>query len=140
MKSAATIDPPRAAELLLLVAEFLSSELAPAQSNSKLRYRTLVAANLLRIASREWEGLDALQEDRDGNAVSPQLIEAVESLRLFADELSAGRRSLTEPETFALVYQHVENKLRIAAPEMLSNLVQKVSSTPNVAVGETNAT
>jgi hypothetical protein len=129
MATSATIDPPTAAELLLLVAEFLTSEIAPAQSDSKLRYRTLVAANLLRIARREWDGLIDLQLDRDGNAVSPELIAAAGSLRMLADDLSAGRRNLTEPETFALVYQHVENKIRIGVPEMLLTPTTKGAST-----------
>jgi hypothetical protein len=116
----ATIDPPPAAELLLLVAEFLAQELAPVQSDPKLRYRTLVAANLLRIARRELDSLGELEVDRDGNAVSPDLVAQAGSLRMIAEDLANGRRSLTDPDTFALVSQHVENKLKIAVPELLS--------------------
>jgi Domain of unknown function (DUF6285) len=116
----ATIDPPPALELLALVAEFLALELAPAQSDSKLRYRTLVAANLLRIARRELESLGALEVDRDGSAVPPDMIAKAGSLRTLFDELAGGRRSLTDPDTFALVAQYVESKLEVAAPEALS--------------------
>jgi hypothetical protein len=116
----ATLDPPAALEILPLVAEFLLRELAPAQADAKLRYRTLVAANLLRIAGRELGTLAEFEVDADGRAVPPGLIDAAGSLRAFTDDLSTGRRRLTDPETFALAIQYVEGKLRIADPEALS--------------------
>jgi Domain of unknown function (DUF6285) len=116
----AAFDPPGALAILSLVAEFLLRELAPVQADAKLRYRTLVAANLLRIAHRELGLLEEFELDADGRAVPPGLIDAAGSLRAFTEDLSAGRRRLTDPETFALAMQYVKGKLRIADPEALS--------------------
>ncbi len=115
-----TIDPPPAAELLLLVAQFLADELAPAQIDGKLRYRALVAANLLRIALRELEHIGELQVDVDGRAVPEGLIAQVGSVQALASDLATGRRSLTDPDTFDLVSRYVETKLQIAEPKALA--------------------
>lgn len=116
---AATIDPPRADELLKLVAEFLSGELVPAQADEKLRYRMLVAANLLQTIRRELVALDELAIDADGYAVPRELIEAAGSLRSFASDLEEGRRSLTDRATFDLAMRHVVAKLAVADPKAL---------------------
>jgi Domain of unknown function (DUF6285) len=116
-----TIDPPPALELLALVAEFLGKDVAPAQADPKLRFRVLVAANLLRVASRELEGLDGFVVDRDGYAVPAELVAEAGSLRSFAEDLAAGRRSLTDPQTHRLATRYVEAKLRVAVPEALTS-------------------
>jgi hypothetical protein len=112
-----TIDPPSAAELLLLVADFLAEELAPVQTDGKLRYRTLIAANLLRIARRELDVIDELQVDADGRAAPAELIARAGSVRELAEALGAGHSSLTDANTFALASGYVEAKLKIAIPE-----------------------
>lgn len=113
----ATIEPPAARELLLLVADFLEQELSPAQTDPKLRFRTRVAANLLRIARRELDSLDSFEMDEDGYAVPVGLLAQAGSLRAFAAELQEGMRDLTDAETFALVSDYVAAKLKVAAPE-----------------------
>jgi hypothetical protein len=46
-------DRPTAPELLVAVRQFLEAELLPALSDARLRFQTLVAANVLAIAERE---------------------------------------------------------------------------------------
>jgi hypothetical protein len=46
-------DRPTALELLEAVSEFLSEEILPTVDDQRLKFRTLVALNALRIASRE---------------------------------------------------------------------------------------
>src|SRR5215471_13048430 len=46
-------DRPTAAELLSAVRHFLETELLPGLSDARLRFQTLVAANVLAIAERE---------------------------------------------------------------------------------------
>jgi hypothetical protein len=116
----ATIDPPAASDLLLLVAQFLEKELAPAQNDPKFRFRTRVAANLLRIAGRELEGCECFRVDADGYALPAELLAQAGSLRALASELYDGRRDLTDPNTFALLSRYVEAKLKVAAPEFLA--------------------
>jgi hypothetical protein len=116
----ATIDPPTASELLLLVAEFLDKELAPAQTDPKFRFRTRVAANLLRIARRELDARERFEVDADGYSVPAELLAQAGSLRALAAELNDGRRNLTDPDTFALLCRYVEAKLAVAAPELLA--------------------
>jgi hypothetical protein len=127
----ATIDPPCAVDLLLLVADFLAQELAPAQADGRLRYRALVAANLLRIARRELDVIDELQVDPDGYAVPAELIAAAGSLQALAADLADGRRSLTDPATFTLAVRHVDAKLRIAVPEALAPTRAEHAQTPH---------
>lgn len=64
-------DRPTADELTEAVSQFLQAELAPAIADPRLRFRTLIAANLMAIVTRElragdgplreeWAGLAAL--------------------------------------------------------------------------------
>jgi hypothetical protein len=104
----------------MLVADFLKLELAPAQMDDKLRFRTLIAANLLRIAHRELDDYGDLRLDDQGYVVPAELLAEARSLQSFADDLEARRRSLVDPETFALAVQLIDSKLRIAAPEVVA--------------------
>jgi hypothetical protein len=119
-----TVDPPAAIELLNLIERFLEIELVPAQTDEKLRYRTKVAANLLRIARREFDQRGALAMDSDGFLVPPDILAEAGSLRAFADELLHGRRRLTDPATYSLVLRQVESKLAIASPDALAESPQ----------------
>jgi hypothetical protein len=67
-------DRPTAPELLDAVREFIATELLPTVHDPRLRFRTLVAANLLDLVNRElalepallraeWEGLGTLLGD-----------------------------------------------------------------------------
>lgn len=122
-----TIDPPPAHELLLLVAEFLALELAPAQADPKLRYRTLVAANLLRIARRELDGIDEFELDRDGAAVPAGFAADAGSVREWADDLYRGRKLITDRAAFELATRYVEAKLKLAVPEALARSTDAAS-------------
>lgn len=54
-------DPPLGAQLLQAVSEFLREELAPElHANHRLRFRTLVAANLLELLQRQEASTDLL--------------------------------------------------------------------------------
>lgn len=117
--TAPTVDPPGALELLALVEAFLSADLMPALQDERLRYRTRVAANLLRIAARETIALATLSVDSDGRAMPPSLLADAGSVRSLTRELAEGHRSITDPATFALLRGYVDAKLRIAAPNVL---------------------
>ena len=138
MNRIATIDPPPAPQLLSLVAEFLTKELMPAQSDEKLRYRTLVAANLLQTARREIEALGDLATDADGYALPRELIEAAGSLRAFAADLDEGRRSITDRAMFELAMRHVEAKLAVADPKALTANTNR-STARSAGVGTADA-
>jgi Domain of unknown function (DUF6285) len=118
----ATIDLPSGLDLLDLVADFLEQEITPAQADEKLRYRSRVAANLLRIARREFESVEELDVDLDGRAVPQGLITGAGSLRLLTEDLAAGRKSITDPLIFELATLYVDAKLKIAMPEILSQV------------------
>ncbi len=53
-------DQPDARELVQAVAGFLEREIIPALSDPRLRFRALVAANVLTIVSRELEAGDTI--------------------------------------------------------------------------------
>ncbi len=59
-------DRPTALELIAAVQQFLSEEVLPAQSDSRLKFRTLVAANALAIVQRELGAGSALVADEVG--------------------------------------------------------------------------
>ena len=52
-------DRPTSLELIRAVRETLEREVAPALADARLRYRALIAANVLRILERELPGEDA---------------------------------------------------------------------------------
>lgn len=56
-------DRPTAEELTDAVSQFLLSELAPSLSDPRLRFRTLIAANLMAIVTRELRAGDAPLRD-----------------------------------------------------------------------------
>ncbi len=95
-------DRPTAPELVEAVREFLEHEILPTLTDHRLRFRTLVALNALRIAGRELvseeQGLD---ED---------------DVRELARRIRAG----DVPEgVLPLLKEHVAAKLRIASPRYL---------------------
>lgn len=114
--SAPIIEPPAAGELLELVSNFLSEEIRPLIADEKLSFRVRVAANLLRIAKREWEGGAALELDPEGYRVTPEILERVGSLRALTNELLQGTRSIEDRAVFEMLQRYVNEKLRVAAP------------------------
>lgn len=129
-------DQPTAHELLETVAQFLMTELVPALNDPRLKFRALVAANVLHIVSREMDLQDA------------QLLAEFERLRsLTANTLPIGRgedvrdevermtrelartiraRAADEGEFHDAVLAHVEQtvieKLQVANPKYLERL------------------
>jgi hypothetical protein len=100
MTAEATILSPSALQLLDLVADFLSEELMPAQLDTKLRFRTRVAASLLRSARRE---LDAQEQfPMDGASV-----------RSLVEDLRQDRCKLTDPDIYEMSVRLVAAKLAI---------------------------
>lgn len=131
-------DRPDAPDLLDAVASFVADELQPALTDPRLRYRTLVAANVLRVVARELRAGDVPLRDEwrrlaallDQHAVGPPaddaslrvaLQEANRALcgRIRAGEVDQGPRS-------GAVWAHVEEtvieKLRVANPRFLERL------------------
>jgi hypothetical protein len=95
-------DRPSAAELVEAVFEFLSTEVLPAATDHRQKFRTLVALNALGIARRE------LESDEPG---------------LSADELAELARRIrvgaVPDDALALLKRHVAAKLRVVNPEYL---------------------
>jgi uncharacterized protein DUF6285 len=96
-------DRPSALELLEAVADFLRSEVLPAASDHRLKFRTLVALNALAIARRELEASDTV------------LLSADE-----VEELARRIRSGDVPnDALPLLKEHVAEKLRVSNPDYL---------------------
>ena len=91
-------DRPTPPELAEAVCEFLEHEILPTLEDQRLRFRTLVAINGLRILQRELEARDAAGPD--------------------AAELVRRIRSGTPPP-IAVLKEHVASKLRVASPRYL---------------------
>ncbi len=128
-------DQPDARELVQAVAGFLEREIIPALSDPRLRFRALVAANVLTIVSREltagdtmlraeWRRLADLLDKGEGEAPqgNQQLREAVQSLnRELCARIRAGEAD-AEPwhsEVLNFVQAMVLDKLKIANPRYL---------------------
>jgi HAMP domain-containing protein len=96
-------DRPTAAELIEAVSEFLSTEVLPAASDHRLKFRTLVALNALAIASREL-------------GASNNLLLGTEERRDLAERIRAGD---VDDGMLQLLKEHVAAKLRISNPAYL---------------------
>ena len=114
------VTAPDAVELISRIEEFLAEDVAPEQANQKLRFRILVAANLLRIVRREMSLLDHWVKDVDGYLVPKSIEEYGGSLAELADDLRAGKLSIVDPEVYAVVREHVEGKVSVDAPALVS--------------------
>jgi hypothetical protein len=130
-------DRPNARELVDAVASFLDQEIAPTVSDSRLRFRTLIAINVLKIVSRElelgnsglsaeWERLTSLVA-RSGAppARDADLASAVdEQQRQLRDRIRSG--DFDEGDRFAAALDYAESaviaKLRISNPRLLDRL------------------
>jgi hypothetical protein len=97
-------DRPTALELIEAVTEFLSTEVLPAASDHRLKFRTLVALNALNIARRELES-------------------AGKSLLLGEEEAAALARRIRSgdvpADALSLLKEHVAAKLRVSNPAYL---------------------
>lgn len=122
-------DHPRASELLDAVREFLEQEILPTLTDQRIRFRTLVAVNALRILLREQE-----LEDRNLQVEAAALSELLglegplpsdaASLRTLILDLNARLASLIRRgEPPAGTTEHLRRvgaaKLEVASPEYL---------------------
>lgn len=130
-------DRPTAHELTEAVALFLSEELAPTVTDPRLRFRVLIAANLMQIVTRELAAGDGpLREEqarlltllgRD-DAAPPAEGDLHQSVDTLGRELCARIRSgeADDGPWHALVAAYAEasliEKLRIANPKFLQRL------------------
>jgi hypothetical protein len=96
-------DRPSALELIEAVTEFLSSEVLPAATDHRLKFRTLVALNALGIATRE--------------------LTASNNLLLSDDEVAAMARRIragdVPEDALPVLKDHVAEKLRVSNPAYL---------------------
>jgi Domain of unknown function (DUF6285) len=98
-------DRPTALELIEAVTEFLSSEVLPAATDHRLKFRTLVALNALGIARRELESSNSLLLSRED-----------------VEELARRIRAGDPPEdALPLLKEHVAAKLRVSNPGYLQH-------------------
>ena len=97
-------DRPTAPELLEAVTEFLSSEVLPAVTDPRLRFRTLVALNALGIAYRELTAAGGSEPQSE------------EQLAVLARRIRAGD---VPDDALAILKEHVAAKLRISNPAYL---------------------
>lgn len=127
-------DRPTATELLAAARHFLESELLPTLTDARLRYQTLVAANVLAIASRELNREEAMlsEEEEQLGMVLGETIPRGGSLgearqrvqrlnRTWCTRIRAGEYD--EPARWrdmaALARQQVVRKLEVANPRQL---------------------
>ncbi len=129
-------DRPTAVELVNAVRQYLESELLPTLTDQRLKFQTLIAANVLAIAEREWHGEEAeLSEEYAFYADLLKLDEAPRRLtdlraavRAANERLSADIRKgdYDDPSRFAtlarVLRQVVERKLRVANPRYLATV------------------
>ena len=124
-------DRPTAPELLDAVREFVATELLPTVTDPRLRFRTLVAANLLDMLRRELAlepdllhaehaRLAALLDDRRPSPADLHALAAAVSQQHAAlcDLIRAGQ---APDACFATVLDGVRAKLEIANPRYLAD-------------------
>jgi Domain of unknown function (DUF6285) len=132
-------DRPSVEELIAAVASFLERELLPTVADQRLRFRGLVAANLLAVAARELgEGDAPLLAARDrlqdllGHAPSSApdrgalRAETAQLAADFAARIRAGQYD--DPTAFAAALDTAEwlvaEKLRVASPRFLAKMAK----------------
>lgn len=126
-------DHPTSTELLSAVSQFLTGELAPVLNDHRLKFRALVAANVLTIVARElqmgealtaaeWHRLDALMGDEaPGENFRDEIDVMTRALCLRIRAGQADRGEFHEA-VFEHVQQTVIEKLMIANPKYLERL------------------
>jgi hypothetical protein len=130
-------DPPTAAELLAAARQHLELEVLPALAEPRLRFQTLVAANVLAVVERElaygeaqleaeWQRLNALAgSDRPlpaGAAVRAAALQAAR--RALCDQIRAGQFDQNPARQALLRHlrETVADKLRVANPKFLGRV------------------
>ena len=130
-------DRPTAVELVNAVRQFLESELLPTLTDARLKFQTLIAANVLSIAERELRSEETDLADEfvfymlllKLDVKSDTLIEFRTAV-LRANELLCEhirRGDYDEPARFAALAKElrgfVERKLQVANPRYLASFV-----------------
>lgn len=134
-------DQPDKRELVQAVASFLEQEIIPFIPDARLRFRSLVAANVLNIVARELAAGDSVLRDewqrlavllgKDGQPPEGEHNLRAEVLSL-SRELSAQIRAgdADNLPRYELVFAHAEatviEKLRIANPRYLERTGYKI--------------
>lgn len=131
-------DRPTATELLGAVRDFLQGEVVPALGEHRLRFRALIAANVLAVVERElageerrlraeWQRLGGLL-DAEGDA-PPDTLDALragvdERKRALCARIQAGEADDGPWRLDVLAYARwaVEEKLRVANPRYLKRM------------------
>lgn len=121
-------DSPSAKELLDAVTHFLNTEIAPTLADPRLKFRALVAANVLTIVGRELE-MGAAQASAERERLIVLLgttadADAEQMTQELARKIRAG--DADEGALHAAVLAHVEQtvreKLQVANPKYLERL------------------
>jgi hypothetical protein len=131
-------DRPNARELIEAVASFLDNELVPTITDSRLRFRTLIAINVLGIVSRElelgnavliaeWQRLASLLAESEPTSPvnDANLVAEINALRReLRDRIRSG--DFDEGDRFDAALNYAESavaaKLRISNPRFLTRL------------------
>jgi hypothetical protein len=128
-------DRPSAAELIAAARQFLEVELVPTLPDQRLRFQTLIAANVLNIAEREWVAeeeqlreewrcLGTLEESHD--SMPERLGPLRQAVRRQNERLcrQIRRGEFDARDRFGvlcrLLRQNVERKLEVANPRYLT--------------------
>ncbi len=112
-------DLPQLTELVRTVREFVDdiTDRVP----DKDRYHAMCASYLLAVAERELgagAALNAAEEERLAAFCGKPVI-LPEAYNELAQAIRVGRHDANWDETFALVFAHVSNKVRVSKPEHL---------------------
>jgi hypothetical protein len=124
-------DRPTAPELLAAARVFLESELLPTLTDARLRFQTLITANVLAIVERELQTeeeqlLGEWQTLAPGEPVPARLAELRQAVRAANERLceQVRRGDFDDPERFralcAEMRRIVERKLEVANPRYMA--------------------
>lgn len=131
-------DHPTSLELIHAVAQFLHTELAPTLKDPRMKFRALVAANVLQIVARETEVRDMqlraerarLNELLDENRSSENVAADVQDMtRLLAQKIRAGEADAGafHDAVFSHVRQTVIEKLQVNNPKYLERVSKEIA-------------
>jgi hypothetical protein len=136
-------DRPTAVELVEAVARFLGDEVIPILSDPRMRFRGLIAGNVLRVVAREltageapllseWQRLVVLLDrpEREPPSRAEELHIAVETLnRELCARIRAGEADVGpwHDAVFTHVQRTVAEKLEIANPRFLQALEDNIA-------------
>lgn len=134
-------DRPTAGELVAAARQYLESELIPSLTDARLRFQTLVAANVLAIVERELATEDEQLAQEWGwlaellslaGPMPQRLPELRQAVRQANDQLGTRIQAgeFDQPDCFLALAQQlrqqVEKKLEIANPKYLAGFQRNV--------------